>query len=66
MKQDLTIKQRKALIAKIGSIFSDDICGLSKEAQQVLLDDLVTAFQNRLSVLTRVQKEEATILDCSH
>jgi hypothetical protein len=56
LKQGLTIKQRKGLITKMGNVFRDDIRGLSTELQQILLDDLATAFQNRISVLIRAQK----------
>ena len=56
MKQDLTIKQRKGLITKMGNVLRDDIRGLSIELQQILLDDLATAFQSRINVLIRAQK----------
>lgn len=56
MKQGLTIKQRKGLITKMGTVFRNDIRGLSIELQQILLDDLATAFQNRINVLIRAQK----------
>jgi hypothetical protein len=36
-------------------IFRENIRGLSAEYQRILLDDLVTAFQNRVNVLMRVQ-----------
>ena len=56
MKQGLTIRQRRGLITKMGNVFRDDIRGLSIELQQILLDDLATAFQNRINVLIRAQK----------
>ena len=56
MKQGLTIRQRRGLITKMGNVFRDDIRGLSTELQQILLDDLATAFQNRINVLIRAQK----------
>jgi hypothetical protein len=40
----------------MGNVFRDDIRGLSTELQQILLDDLATAFQNRINVLIRAQK----------
>jgi BMFP domain-containing protein YqiC len=46
-------KRRKILTAKLGRIFKQEISGLSKEMQQILLDDLVTAYLNRLDVLKR-------------
>jgi len=56
LKQGLTIRQRRGLITKMGNVFRDDIRGLSTELQQILLDDLATAFQNRINVLIRAQK----------
>lgn len=35
----------------------ENIDGLSTEFQKILLDDLVTAFQNRINVLIRVQEK---------
>jgi hypothetical protein len=35
--------------------FGEEIEMLSTELQEILLDDLVTAFENRLKVLNRVQ-----------
>lgn len=55
MKQNLTLKQRKELEVKMARVFKGNINVLSTELQKILLDDLVTAFQNRMKVLTRVQ-----------
>jgi hypothetical protein len=55
--KNLTTKQRNELEAKMGKIFKENVKGLSKELQKILLDDLVTAFQNRVSVLARVQRK---------
>ena len=51
MKQQTTNKGRKELEAKMATIFGDKIKGLSTELQEILLDDMVTAFENRLNVL---------------
>ena len=59
MKQDLTIKQRKELEAKLAKVFKENIKGLSAELQKILLDDLVTAFQNRINVLMRAQRKRS-------
>ena len=59
MKQNLTLKKRKELEAKLAGIFKENIRGLSTELQKILLDDLVTAFQNRINVLMRVQKKRS-------
>ena len=54
MRQNISPKQRKTLATKIGKALKEDIRMLSKEMQKFSLDDLVTAFLNRLDVLTRV------------
>jgi hypothetical protein len=41
------------LEAKLASIFSEQIKELSTELQQILIDDMVTAFENRINVLNR-------------
>jgi hypothetical protein len=51
MKQQITNKSRKELEAKMAKIFGEKISGLSTELQEILLDDMVTAFENRLNVL---------------
>jgi len=56
LKQGLTTKQRKGLTTEMSKVFKEEIRGLSTELQQILLDDLATAFQNRMNVLIRVQK----------
>jgi hypothetical protein len=46
-------KTIKALKAKMAQALNDDIKHLSKDLQDILLDDLVTTFENRLTVLKR-------------
>ena len=55
MKHQATAKSRKELKHKMAAVFSEKIQTLSPDLQDVLLDDLVTAFENRLSVLNRAQ-----------
>ena len=55
MSQNIPFKQRKELEAKMAEVFKEDIEMLSTELQKILLDDLVTAFQNRINVLIRAQ-----------
>ncbi len=50
-----TTNNRKKLIQKMKTTFSDKIQTLSPEFQTILLDDLVTAFENRLTVLEKSQ-----------
>ena len=51
MKQHITNKDRKELEMEMSKIFSKKISGLTTELQEILLDDMVTAFENRLNVL---------------
>ena len=53
MKQQIAIKSRKELEAKMATVFGEKIKELSTELQRILLDDMVTAFENRLNVLNR-------------
>lgn len=46
------------LATKIGKVFKPDMKVLSKEAQDILTDDLVTAFLSRLEVLRHVSDGE--------
>jgi len=55
LKQRITLKQRKELEARMAKVFHKNVKGLSGELQEILLDDLVTAFQNRINVLIRAQ-----------
>ena len=53
--KQITQKGRKELEAKMAEIFNAKITGLSTELQGILLDDMVTAFENRLNVLNAAQ-----------
>ena len=55
MKHQYTPKERSELRLKMATVFSEKLQMLSTELQQLLLDDLVTAFENRLKVLNRAQ-----------
>lgn len=59
MNDDLILKQREELEAKMAEVFKDNISVLSMELQRILVDDLVTAFQNRIKVLIRVQEKRS-------
>ena len=48
-------KKRKELETRMAEIFSGNIAGLSTELQEILIDDMVTAFENRLNVLNSAQ-----------
>jgi len=57
LKQNIPLKKRQELETKMAKVFKENIKGLSTELQKILLDDLVTAFQNRINVLIRAQKK---------
>lgn len=57
MKQTLTIKQRKDLETKMAKALKENVKELSTSLRRILLDDLVTAFQNRINVLIRAQEK---------
>ena len=55
MEHQTNAKSRKELKHKMAAVFSEKIQQLSPDLQYILLDDLVTAFENRLSVLNRTR-----------
>ncbi len=55
LNQNVILKSRDKLEAKMATVFSKEINELSPELQEILLDDMVTAFENRLNVLNRTQ-----------
>jgi len=59
LKQSSSLKQRKELEVKMTKVFKQNVKGLSAELQRILVDDLVTAFQNRINVLMRAQKKRS-------
>jgi hypothetical protein len=52
-------KDRKEIEAKLANVFDEEITGLSTELREILLDDMVTAFENRLNVLNNVARKTA-------
>lgn len=59
MRQNISPKHRKVLASKIGKALKEDTKVLSNEMQEILADDLVTAFLSRLDVLTHVKDYHA-------
>jgi hypothetical protein len=51
MIQQVTDKDRKELESQMATVFKEKIQCLSTELQEILIDDMVTAFENRLNVL---------------
>lgn len=59
MNQNITFKHRKELEGKMAKVFKENIDVLSTELQKILVDDMVTAFQNRINVLIRAQEKRS-------
>ena len=51
-------KDRKELEIKLATAFQENIGELSTELREILLDDMVTAFENRINVLNRAGKKD--------
>ncbi|HEX7482221.1 MAG TPA: hypothetical protein VF350_01975 [Candidatus Bathyarchaeia archaeon] len=58
MKQ-IADKDRKELESKLANVFDEEINSLSTELREILLDDMVTAFENRLNVLNNASRKTA-------
>jgi hypothetical protein len=58
MKQ-IADKNRKEIEAKLAHVFDEEIDGLPSELRAILLDDMVTAFENRLNVLNNLTVKTA-------
>lgn len=58
MKGKATPQKRRKLQKKIAHALKEDMKNLSKELQEILTDDLVTAFQNRMAVFTKIQPKK--------
>jgi len=43
----------------MAKVFKENIDVLSTELQKILVDDMVTAFQNRINVLIRAQEKRS-------
>ena len=56
---NLTPTRRKKLQTEIISTFREELQVLNQELQQVLADDLITAFQNRLKTFIKIQQRHA-------
>jgi len=50
-------KDRKELEAKLENVLQEKIGKLPTELREILLDDMVTAFENRLNVLNRASRK---------
>lgn len=61
MNQKLTTRSKKQLKAKIAAAFEEKIKMLPPEYREILVDDMVTAFENRLTVLERASCVHCTL-----
>jgi hypothetical protein len=52
-----TEKGRKELEQKLNNVFDSKISCLSTELKEILIDDMITAFENRLKVLISVSEK---------
>jgi hypothetical protein len=59
LKETMTFKQRKRMEAKMANVFKEYLTVLPTELQRILVDDLVTAFQNRMNVLIRARNKRS-------
>jgi hypothetical protein len=50
-------RNRKALKNKFSQALNEEVKGLSSVMQAVLIDDLITAFENRFTVLSKAQSK---------
>jgi hypothetical protein len=57
MKQ-IADKNRKVIEAKFANVFNSEINYLPTELREILLDDMVTAFENRLNVLNNAMENQ--------
>jgi len=57
MLEQRNTKSRKVLRSKMAEVFNNEIKTLPAEIQYILLDDLVTAFENRLSIFSQAKSK---------
>ena len=57
IEKPFSLQKRRQLQDKLKQALKAEMRTLSTEMQQILCDDLVTALQNRLIVLTKVKPE---------
>ncbi len=55
MKRDMPSNRRRELKAKMSKVFEGEVRMLPEQMQEILIDDLVTAFQNRIVILDRAR-----------
>lgn len=58
-------RNRKALKTKFSQALNEEVKGLSSAMQAVLIDDLITAFESRFTVLNKAQTKCQLSLESS-
>ena len=58
MEKSFSFQNRKKLQKMMFEAFNTEIGVLAPELQDILTDDMVTAFQNRLAVFQRIQAKK--------
>ena len=61
MRQNISTSHRKKLASRIGKALKQDIKVLPEDMQEILADDLVTAFFSRLKVLTQAKTNQTKL-----
>jgi hypothetical protein len=61
--KNLNNTSRKALKNKMAEVLNDDIKTLSAGMKDLLLDDLITAFESRVKVLNQAQSNVQCVVD---
>lgn len=56
LQQNPLFSDRATLENQMATVFADKIKVLSTDLQKILIDDMVTAFENRLKVLNKAQR----------
>jgi len=59
----ISSKNRKALKNKMAKVLGDRIRNLSAGMQDILVDDLITAFESRMIVLNQAQSNLQCLID---
>ena len=57
MKNAWSLHHRKQIEKKLIEAFAGEVKALTPELQQIMADDLVTAFQNRMIALLKIQSK---------
>jgi hypothetical protein len=58
MKKTFSSLNRKKLKKMLSEVFNEQLHSLQPELQSLLIDDMITAFHNRLSVFRKIESEK--------